>query len=122
MITSETGMTSKATTETEMTTIALAHDHYDAAHLAEVQAEMLTLGVPTIKAVWIECYNMYAALEGCHRIRAARNLGMTPIINAFDYAEVADMDCKAIGLDVDGDMTVAELIDGCHTRTQIEFA
>lgn len=63
-----------------MTTIALYHKHYNQKHLDEVKAEMLKLGTPEIRAIWSEVYGVWMAVEGCHRLRAAHELGLTPII------------------------------------------
>lgn len=92
--------------------IALVHDHYDEAHLAAVIEEMKTLGAPAIKAVWMECYDHWAALEGCHRIRAARELGLVPRIEEVEYSD----DPAA----VDG-MTVAEVADRSRESEVIDF-
>lgn len=80
----------------KMTTINLAHKHFDEKHLAEVIAEMKVLGSPTIKAVDIgDCIQ---ALEGCHRIRAAKELGMPIKLEMIAYddprliCEVSDID------------------------------
>ena len=91
--------------------IALVHDHYSEEHLAEVIEEMKKLGAPKIRAVWMECYDHWAALEGCHRIRAAKELGLTPEIIELDYDDIADIDLrdKTLGLDLDNDGTVGEL-------------
>lgn len=67
--------------------IALLHKHYSEEHLEYVKSEMERIGAPVIKAVWMECYNHWAALEGCHRIRAAHALGITPIIEEVDYSD-----------------------------------
>jgi hypothetical protein len=104
--------------------ISLIHDHYNDDHLAEVMAEMTTLGAPTIRAIWMACYDMWAALEGCHRIRAAEKLGLVPVIDPIDYDDVCDMDCTdgALGLDLDNPGTpVADLVDDCYRRTVIAF-
>lgn len=61
--------------------IALLHNYYTEKHLNEVKAEMVKRGAPVIRAIWSECYGMWLAVEGCHRIRAAKELGLTPIIN-----------------------------------------
>jgi hypothetical protein len=98
--------------ETEKMRIALVHNHYDEGHLAEVIEEMKTLGAPTIKAVWMEVYNHWAALEGCHRIRAAKALGLTPEIDEVEYS---DDPC-----DVEG-MTVEEVADSSRESDVIEF-
>ncbi len=92
--------------------IALVHNHYNAAHLAAVIEDMRRLGAPTIKAVWMECYGHWAALEGCHRIRAAAALGLTPEIDEVEYS---DAPC-----DVDG-MTVADVADRSRESEAIEF-
>ena len=103
--------------------IALAHNHYDEQHLADVQAEMTRLGAPTIKAVWMPCYDMWAALEGCHRIRAAHALGLTPVIEEVEYSDEIDLTNPELGLDMDNPgSTIAWLCDDCHKRVQIEFA
>ena len=92
--------------------IALVHNHYDPDHLAAVIEEMKILGAPTIKAVWMECYGHWAALEGCHRIRAAKALGLTPEIEEVEYS---DTRCG-----VDG-MTVEEVADRSCESEVIEF-
>jgi uncharacterized ParB-like nuclease family protein len=94
--------------------IALVHSHYDADHLEAVKAEMVTLGAPVIKAVYMECYDLYAALEGCHRIRAAQELGLTPVIKEVEYSnDLVD--------GMDGDWTISEIADNCHKSTIISF-
>lgn len=60
--------------------INLLHKHYNEQHLAEVVNEMKRLGTPTIRAIWSETYGEWMAIEGCHRLRAAQQLGITPII------------------------------------------
>lgn len=72
-----------------MTRIALLHSHYSADHLAAVTSEMVRLGAPKIKAVWLECHVMWAALEGCHRLRAAHALGLDPVIEEVEYSDSA---------------------------------
>lgn len=60
--------------------IALLHKHYSEQHLGEVKAEMVKRGAPVLRAIWSETYGMWMAVEGCHRIRAAKELGLTPVI------------------------------------------
>lgn len=67
--------------------IALVHAHFDADHLEAVKAEMQTRGAPVIRAVWMEVYGTWVALEGCHRIRAAHALGLTPVIDEVEYSD-----------------------------------
>jgi len=67
--------------------IALVHEHFDTDHLEAVKSEMQTLGAPVIRAVWMECYGVWAALEGCHRIRAAAQLGLVPVIDEVEYSD-----------------------------------
>lgn len=64
--------------------VALLHEHFDAAHLDEVKADMITMGAPTIRVAWSPC-GCWAALEGCHRLRAAEALGLTPTIVPIEY-------------------------------------
>ena len=100
--------------------IALMHSHYDADHLAGVKAQMATLGAPVIRAVWMECYGHWAALEGAHRIRAAADLGLVPTIQEIEYSEattLADLGCDDAG---EG-YTVAEIAGDSHNATIVEF-
>lgn len=104
--------------------IALLHDHYDDAHLDAVKSEMLKMGAPVIKAVWMDCYDCYAALEGCHRIRAAKSLGIVPVIDAIDYDDVCDVEAVNgnLGLDLDNPgTTYGEILDNSHRQTIITF-
>ncbi|MBA4274080.1 MAG: hypothetical protein C0436_00340 [Alphaproteobacteria bacterium] len=94
--------------------IALVHDHFDVEHLAEVKAEMTVLGAPVIKAVWMECYNLYAALEGCHRIRAAKELGLVPIIDEVEYSD-------ELFYGDDCEYAISEIADSANKSTIIEF-
>lgn len=48
--------------------------------LADVKSKMLTLGPPPIHVV--ECDDCYMAIEGSHRLRAAADLGIAPILKA----------------------------------------
>lgn len=100
--------------EPTMTMIALVHSHYDPSHLADVVAEMAVLGAPTIRAVWMESYGCWAAIEGCHRLRAALALGLTPTIEEVDYS-----DDEAPGAQ-DG-ATIAEICDNAYRSVILEF-
>jgi len=99
--------------------IALLHNHFDASHLARVTKEMESLGAPTVKAVWVEAHNRYVALEGCHRLRAAFALGLTPEIDIVDdldaTAESLGVDCK------DASMTVMDMIDVGYKAVELTF-
>ena len=99
--------------------IALMHNHYDAAHLAEVKATMQQLGAPVIKAVWMECYNHWAALEGAHRIRAAAEMGLTPEIEEIEYSGAT---LESLGCDDAGEgYTVEQIADDSHRNIVIVF-
>jgi len=99
--------------------IALVHSHYDPAHLAEVKRQMLTLGAPAIHAVWMECYGHYQALEGCHRLRAAAELGLEPEIIEVEYSDEL---CSTIpGYDGDNDYPISEICDDGHRAVTIEY-
>lgn len=103
--------------------IALVHNHFNQEHLEEVKAQMIKLGTPKIKAVWMECYEMYAALEGCHRLRAAKELGLIPEIIELNYDDVCDLQVTdpELGLDLDMDCTIDYIVDDCHRRKTIIF-
>jgi hypothetical protein len=99
--------------------IALVHNHYRPDHLETVKAEMVIRGAPVIHAVWMECYSLYAALEGCHRLRAARELGLTPEIIEVQYSD--DMASTVIGYDGGEDYPIGELCDDSYRRVIINF-
>lgn len=82
--------------------IALYHSYYNNKHLSDVQTEMTKRGAPVIRAIWSECYGMWLAIEGCHRLRAAQNLGLMPIIK-----------------DVSSQKTVTYQMDGRSVRVQM---
>ena len=98
--------------------IALLHKHFDQAHLDVVMAEMKTLGAPTIKAVWMECHGVWAALEGCHRLRAAHALGLTPEIEEVEYS---DETLESIGCDCKDGVTISEIADDLPRAKIITF-
>lgn len=101
--------------------IALVHDHYDATKLESVKAEMQTLGAPTIKAVWMECYGVWAALEGCHRIRAAHALGLVPEIEEIEYDAAITTDMIG-GYDGDEHYPVTDIADEANGKPIFVFA
>ena len=60
--------------------IILRHRHFDEQHLENVKKIMSTKGAPKIRAIWSDIYGAWLAVEGCHRLRAAQELGLTPEI------------------------------------------
>ncbi|HOV70373.1 MAG TPA: hypothetical protein PLZ84_08635 [Clostridia bacterium] len=81
-----------------MITIALMHAEYDKKHLEEVKKIMEVKGAPTIRAIWSDMYGIWLAIEGCHRIRAAKELGLTPIIK--DVSNQKTVTCQLRGENV----------------------
>lgn len=101
--------------------VILLHDHFDADHLAVVVEEMGVMGAPTIKAVWSDGLGAWVALEGCHRLRAAHALGLTPTFDAVEYSD-QDMQDAELGLDYDVvGTTVAEVVDRAWRREALVF-
>jgi tetrahydromethanopterin S-methyltransferase subunit A len=94
-------------------------------HLEEVKREMLILGAPVLKAVWDESYGAWIALEGSHRIAAAKELNLIPLIEEIKYEYNSDyqeqMDIKDIieGADVDG--TIEDLVDKAYKGPFFSF-
>lgn len=74
-------------------------------HLAEVMAEMMVLGAPTIKA--FDTGELYRAVEGSHRLHAAVELGLTI------YIDVVTEDDE-IGHDFDD-------VDGCLVSDVLDY-
>lgn len=100
--------------------VALIHKHFDATHLEAVKAEMASLGAPTIKAVWMECWGIWAALEGCHRLRAAHALGLVPEIEEVEYSDEKGQADVGIA-DSDDCYTIAEIADAACRAKIIDF-
>lgn len=101
--------------------IALYHKHYDEQHLAEVKAKMQKLGTPTIRAIWSEAYGMWMAVEGCHRIRAAKDLGLTPNIKDISGNKTTTIQCDGDNVKVKVAELTEELQDGLWRTDYIDF-
>lgn len=100
--------------------IALIHNHFDTDHLAQVKAEMALLGAPKIKAVYSDALDVWVALEGCHRIRAAKDLGLTPEIEEVEYSDTVTT--NDLGLDFGGDVwLVSDIVDRAFRSAIIKF-
>jgi hypothetical protein len=82
--------------------------------LEMVCEEMKVMGAPVIRAVWDDCYNCFVALEGSHRISAAKILGITPIIDEVSYDDALTIDPS--DLDENMNVSVSELIDRASER------
>lgn len=67
-----------------MTTVYAIHGT-DPEKLARVVDEMKKLGAPTIRVV--DCGDYYMALEGSHRLAAAAELGITPVLTVYDQED-----------------------------------
>ncbi len=100
--------------------IALIHRQFDADHLDTVMAKMERLGAPTIKAVALGEGN-YAALEGCHRLRAAEILGLCPELDLVDFDDYAHTLLSDMGLDCESGHTVEDVCDDAVRGLWIEF-
>lgn len=100
--------------------IVLAHDHFGTDHLAKVQSEMVELGAPTIRAVWMEGNQEWIALEGCHRLRAAHALGLTPEIDPVEWSD--EVTTEDIGTDQQDVATIAEFCEHSERNATLNFA
>ncbi len=81
---------------------------------------MKRLGPPKIHAVWMECYNHWQALEGCHRLRAAAELGLPPEIIEVDYSD--EMCSTVEGYDGDEDYKISKVCDDGNCAEVWEYA
>ena len=95
----------------------------DESHLEKVMTAMQTLGAPTVKAAWDECYGMWVALEGSHRIVAAQRLGLMPIIDEIPAEDEEDreLEIASLGLDNDFGGTLGEFIDRAYQNPIVSF-
>lgn len=101
--------------------IALYHKHYNEQHLETVKQEMQTLGAPVIRCIWSECYEMWMAVEGCHRIRAAKALGITPIIQDITNDETVTIQIDGDDIEVSVEELANELSDDAPNSIIIRF-
>lgn len=64
-------------------TVTPLHEHFSPARLAAVVTEMRArgpLGAPRIRAYFDDVSRTWYALEGTHRLRAAKLLGLSPVM------------------------------------------
>ena len=101
--------------------IILFHKQYSEEHLAKVTEEMKELGAPTIRAIWSEMYGEWMAVEGCHRIRAAKTLGLTPIIEDISEDETVTIECDGYDETFPVSELFEELQDGAWQSAGIKF-
>lgn len=88
--------------------IKLYHKHYDEKHLAEVIDQMQRLGAPRVCGM-VDHNGIFNAFEGCHRVRAAKILGIDPICE-----EATDEDIARIAADAwenNGDVITRETLE-----------
>lgn len=91
----------------------------NSAKYAEIKAYMEEAGAPTLKAVWMDCFGAWVALEGSHRLNAAAELGLVPEIEEIDYNE--DIKVRDI-TDIDMDCSIAEFCDrACESAIIFDF-
>ena len=77
-----------------MLSIVLYHNHYNEEHLEEVKKIMQKRGTPTIRCFWDECNGIWFAVEGCHRLRAAKELGLIPVIKDISEQKTLTYQCN----------------------------
>jgi hypothetical protein len=77
--------------------IQIFHNHYEEEKLNKVIEEMKLLGAPEIKAVYDDLNGIYLAAEGCHRIRAAKELNLIPEIVEISIEEALEINIKESG-------------------------
>lgn len=99
--------------------VALVSTVHEEEKLVKVIEEMKTLGAPIVHAVWMECYQMYAAINGTHRLLAAKALGLVPEIEEVEYSE--EMASTVDGYDGEEDYQISELCDTCIERQIVEY-
>jgi hypothetical protein len=63
-----------------MTVVSPLHRHYSPAHLDHVAAQMRQLGAPRLRGYHDATSGCWLLAEGTHRIRAAKLLGLAPVL------------------------------------------
>jgi len=82
-------------------------------HLDEVIKEMRRLGSPTIRVV--DCSDHYQAIEGSHRIEAARILRLPLNLEVLDQDDLVDADSLDLDCLIAGEQyTAGEVAAECH--------
>jgi hypothetical protein len=66
-------------------TVTPLHAHYREDHLAHVKAEMLHRGPPRLRGYFDALTATWFMREGTHRLRAAKALGITPVLVAVPW-------------------------------------
>jgi hypothetical protein len=90
-----------------MTKVILAHNTFDAEILVDVMSEMKKRGAPTIRGFW-NFDGDFQAIEGCHRVRAAAALGLTPELEALDK-DTLRVDVEDLDYEDGSDLTCATI-------------
>ena len=101
--------------------VYLLHEHYDVAHLEAVKDQMAILGAPVIRAVYVARVDAWVALEGCHRLRAAHDLGITPEIEEVEYSEDALVRDIVGDPDIKDDVRIDDYIDNLNDTVFLDF-
>ncbi len=97
--------------------IVLLHRHFDSDHLEAVKTQMREMGPPAIRAIWVEVYGVWFAVEGCHRLRACVELGFEPTIEEID----CPLDTLTDDLGLDGDRAADETLEDLLRRSQTQY-
>lgn len=84
-----------------------APNEVDLDHLAEVSKEMDEIGRPVIRVAYNPAYDSYIAFEGSHRLKAAHDKGIKPILDEVDINDVYE-----------GKYPIEELTDDLEIRDQ----
>jgi len=82
-------------------------------HLDEVVGEMRRMGSPTIRVV--DCSDFLVAIEGCHRIEAARILGIPVNLDILAQDDLVEADSIDIDYFHPGETyTAGEIAGECY--------
>ena len=99
-----------------MTTV-ITINKTDADHLAEVTQAMRVAGAPTIRAIRDDTQGIVLALEGSHRLAAAKALGLDPVFVMLGDDDM--ISCDDIGLDSCGTFDDAVPVRAADIREYI---
>lgn len=87
-------------------------------HLAEVKEQMKIMGTPKIRAFYDKAEGLYWALEGSHRIIAAKELGLEPEIEEVEYNdELITVQWDGYDEEFKASEFIDELLKNCHKVT-----
>lgn len=88
-------------------------------HLTKVKEQMVKLGSPTIRVV--DCGDYLQAIEGCHRLRAACELGLKVDFDILDQEEIVQMSTLDLEDMLSDELPAGEIAGELHSNAGASY-